>query len=128
MRCRAFTFWLNLGWFLFIYETFIVKEPSSILSKKNMVNLLFAFFLWKACTFSSFERFLFWKSRNYSQHSRNFLVESIYLQSLIIGVVFLHYTWREERPVWLVFYPYFFSFFRSSFFSFSICNDSQEGK
>ena len=27
MRCRAFAFWLNLGWFLFIFERFIVKNP-----------------------------------------------------------------------------------------------------
>ena len=27
MRCRAFTFLLNLVWFLFIYERFIVKNP-----------------------------------------------------------------------------------------------------
>ena len=27
MRCRAFTFWLNLDWFLFIFERFIVKNP-----------------------------------------------------------------------------------------------------
>ena len=27
MRCRVFTCWLNLDWFLFIYERFIVKNP-----------------------------------------------------------------------------------------------------
>ena len=47
--------------------------------------------------------------------SRNFLVRSIYLELLIIGVVFLHYIEREERLVWFVFYPLFYSFFLLSF-------------
>ena len=47
--------------------------------------------------------------------SRNFFVRSIYLELLIIGVVILHHIEREERLVWFVFYPYFYSFFLLSF-------------
>ena len=39
-----------------------------------MIHSLLAFFVWKACTFSSFEKFLCWKSRSCSQ---------IYLSRLI---------------------------------------------
>ena len=38
-----------------------------ILLRRNIFNSLHAFFFWKAFTFSNFERFLCWKSRNYSQ-------------------------------------------------------------
>ena len=34
MRCRAFTFLLNLVWFLFIYEKFIVKNPLQFYREK----------------------------------------------------------------------------------------------
>ena len=47
MRCRAFTFWLNLGWFLFIYETFIVKKPSSILSKTKIWSIYYLHFFFE---------------------------------------------------------------------------------
>ena len=43
------------------------KKSSFILLRKNMFNSLLAFCFWKACTFSSFERFHCWKCRNYSQ-------------------------------------------------------------
>ena len=62
--------------------------------------------------------------------SRNFRLRSIYLDLLIIRVVFLHYTWREERSVWFPFYPYFFSFLLLCFLFLSVffltdTNDSQ---
>ena len=44
------------------------KRSSSILLRKKNFNSLLAFFFWKACTFSIFERFLCWKSRNYFQY------------------------------------------------------------
>ena len=44
------------------------KRSSSILLRKKNFNSWLAFFFWKACTFSIFERFLCWKSRNYFQH------------------------------------------------------------
>ena len=75
-----------------------------------MFNSLLAFFVWKACPFSSFERFLCWKSRTTPR--------SIYLDLLIIGIVFWYYTQREVHSVWFVLYPYFFSFFLSSYFLF----------
>ena len=34
MRCRVFTCWLNLDWFLFIYERFIVKNPLRFYQQK----------------------------------------------------------------------------------------------
>ena len=46
----------------------------------------------------------------------NFLVRSIYLELLIIAVLFLHDIEREERSVWFVFYPYSFSFLLFFFF------------
>ena len=49
----------------------------------------------------------------------NFLIRSIYLKLLIIGVVFLFYSEREKCSVWYVFYPYLFSFFLL-FFSFCL--------
>ena len=35
MRCRTFTFWLNLGWFLFIYERITVKNPFRFYRQKT---------------------------------------------------------------------------------------------
>ena len=60
-----------------------------------------------------------------SQVLKDFSVEnlettprSIYLDLLIIGIVFWYYTQREVHSVWFVLYPYFFSFFLSSYFLF----------
>ena len=109
-RCRAFTFLLNLVWFLFLYW-FTVKNPLMFFLRKNMFNSLLAFFFWKACTFSSFERFLCWKSRNYSQ---------IYLSGTMNywGSILTSYiTWGAFSLVCVL---SVFFFFLSSFFSFSI--------
>ena len=66
-------------------------KSSSIWLRKNMWNSLLAFFFWKAWTSSSFQKFLWWKSRNYSQQFslESFFLRSIYLQLLIIEVVYL---------------------------------------
>ena len=83
------------------------KKSSSILLRKNMFNSLLAFFFWKACTFSSFERFLCWKSRNYSQ---------IYLSRIINywdSILTLYLTWGAFSLVCVpFFFLYFFFFYR----------------
>ena len=83
------------------------KKSSSILLRKNMFNLLLTFFFWKACTFSSFERFLCWKSRNYSQ---------IYLSRIINywdSILTLYLTWGAFSLVCVpFFFLYFFFFYR----------------
>ena len=45
MRCRAFSFWLNLVWFLFTYKSFIVKNPIRLYQEKisSMYYLHFPF-------------------------------------------------------------------------------------
>ena len=83
------------------------KKSSSILLRKNMFNSLLIFFFWKACTFSSFERFLCWKSRNYSQ---------IYLSGIINywgSILTLYITWGAFSLVCVL--SVFFSFFLSCF-------------
>ena len=102
-------FLVKLGLVLIYILKLYRKKSCSILLRKNMFNSLLAFFFWKACTFSSIERFLCWKSRNYSQ---------IYLSRIInYWDSIYHYIKREKRSVWLVFYPYFY-FFLSFFFFF----------
>ena len=75
-----------------------------------MFNSLLAFFVWKACPFSSFERFLCWKSRNNSQ---------IYLSRFTNywdSILILYTTWGAFSLV--CFISVFFSFFLSSYFLF----------
>ena len=93
-------------WFLFIYWRFIVKKSSSILLRKSMFNSLLAFCFWKACTSSSFERFLCWKFRNYSQ---------IHLSEIINywdSILTLYITWGVFSMVCVlsVFFSVFLSF------------------
>ena len=64
---QDFYFFVKFGLVLIYILKVYRKKSSSILLRKNMFNSLLAFCFWKACTFSSFERFLCWKSRNYSQ-------------------------------------------------------------
>ena len=64
---QAFYFLVKFGLVLIYILKVYRKKSSSILLRKNMFNSLLAFCFWKACTFSSFERFLCWKSRKYSQ-------------------------------------------------------------
>ena len=79
-----------------------------------MFNSLLAFFFWKACTFSNFQRFLCWKSRNYSQQ---FSLEIFFwdLSSIIDywGSIFtLYLTWGAFSLVCVVSVIFFFlSFF-----------------
>ena len=64
---QGFYFFVKFGLVLIYILKVYRKKSSSILLRKNIFNSLFAFCFWKECTFSSFERFLCWKSRNYSQ-------------------------------------------------------------
>ena len=100
--------------------------------RKNLLNSLLAFFFWKACTFSSFDRFLCWISRSYFQH---FSLEIFfwYLFSRIIdywGSIFTLYLASGAFSL-VVFYPYFFSFFLFLFlsvFSLTDTNDSKDSR
>ena len=90
---QDFYFFVKFGLVLIYILKVYRKKPSSILLRKNMFNSLFAFSFWKACTFSCFERFLCWKSRNYSQ---------IYLSGIINywGSIFtLYIRWGASSLV-----------------------------
>ena len=103
---RGFHFLVKFGLVLISILKVYSKKSSSILLRKYMFNSLLALFFWKACTVSCFERFLSWKSRNYSLHFslENFLWDLFILCYHIIP------------SVWFVFYPYFL--FSPSFFLF----------
>ena len=103
-------FFVKFGLILIYILKVYRKKSSSILLRKNMFNSLLIFFFWKACTFSSFERFLCWKSRNYSQ---------IYLSGIINywgSILTLYITWGAFSLVCVL--SVFFSFFISFFFFF----------
>ena len=108
---QGFYFFVKFGLVLIYILKVYRKKSSSILLRKNMFNSLLAFCFWKACTFSSFERFLCWKSRNYSQ---------IYLSGIINywgSILTLYITWGAFSLVCVL--PYFFlSFFLVFFFFF----------
>ena len=104
---QGFYFFVKFGLVLIYILKVYRKKSSSILLRKNMFNSLLAFCFWKACTFSSFERFLCWKSRNYSQ---------IYLSGIINywgSILTLYITWRAFSLVCVL--SVFFSFFLSCF-------------
>ena len=66
---QGFYFLVKFGLVIVYILKVCRKKSSSILLRKNIFNSsLLAFFFWKVCTFSNFERFLCWKPRNYSQH------------------------------------------------------------
>ena len=85
-------FLANFGFVL----TYILKAYRKKFSFILLFNSLLAIFFWKACTFSSFEKFLCWKFRNYSH---TFLSKSsfdIYLSQIInywISFFTLYLTW-----------------------------------
>ena len=107
---QGFYFFVKFGLVLIYILKVYRKKSSSILLRKNMFNSLLAFCFWKACTFSSFERFLCWKSRNYSQ---------IYLSGIINywgSILTLYITWGAFSLVCVL--SVFFLFFLSCFFFF----------
>ena len=93
------------------------KNSSSILLRKNMFNLLLAFFFWKACSFSSF------LCQSLETVTSIFLSKSsseIYLSPIINcwGRIFtLYLTWGSFSLVCVL---SLFFFFLSFFFSFSV--------
>ena len=103
---QGFYFLVKFGLFLIYIFKFYRKKTTSILLRKDMFNSLLAFFFWKVCTFSSFERFLCWKSRNYSH---------IYLSRIINycdSILTLYITWGAFSLVCAsVFFTYFFRHF-----------------
>ena len=107
---QGFYFFVKFGLVLIYILKVYRKKSSSILLRKNMFNSLLAFCFWKACTFSSFERFLCWKSRNYSQ---------IYLSRIINywdSILTLYITWRAFSLVCFLSVFFFLSFFFWFFF------------
>ena len=120
MRCRAFTFWLNLVWFLFIYERFIVKN-SLILSRKNIFKSLFAFSFSKICTFSSFENFSVENIQTIPSTFLSKFSSEIYLSRIINYWGSIFTSCLTEGTFSLVcILSVFFSFFLFCCFSFSI--------
>ena len=122
---QGFYFFVKFGLVLIYILKVYRKKSSSILLRKNMFNSLLAFCFWKACTFSSFERFLCWKSRNYSQ---------IYLSGIINywgSILTLYIKWEGLSLVCVLFA--LFLFFLPSFFLFLLVfsltdtNDSLDG-
>ena len=106
---QDFYFFVKFGLVLIYILKVYRKKSSSILLRKNMFNSLLAFCFWKACTFSSFERFLCWKSRNYSQ---------IYLSGIINywgSILTLYITWGAFSLVCVL--SVFFFFLSFLFFS-----------
>ena len=90
---QDFYFFVKFGLVLIYILKVYRKKSSSILLRKNIFNSLLAFSFWNACTFSCFERFLCWKSRNYSQ---------IYLSGIINywGSIFtLYIRWGASSLV-----------------------------
>ena len=107
---QGFYFSVKFGLVLIYILKVYRKKSSSILLRKNMFNSLLAFCFWKACTFSSFERFLWWKFTNNSQ---------IYLSGIINywdSILTLYITWGVFSLVCVL--SVFFSFFLSCFFFF----------
>ena len=112
----GFDFLVKFGLVLIYISKVFRKKSSSILLRKNMFNS--SLFFLKACTFSSFQRFLCWKSRNYSQQ---FSLEIFFwdLSSIIDywGSIFtLYLTWGAFSLVCVVSVFFFFlSFFTGIF-------------
>ena len=113
-----FKFGLVLIYILKVYR----KRSSSILLRKNMFNYLH--FFWKAYTFLSFERFLCWKFRNYSQHVFSKFSADIYLELLIIGgsifTIYLASAAFSLVCVGSIFFSFFFFFFFYQYFPWRI--------
>ena len=57
-----------------------------------MFNLLHAFFFWKVCTLSNLKDFSVENLETIPSTFLSIFFPEIYLELLIIGVVFLHYT------------------------------------
>ena len=117
---QGFYFLVKFGLVLIYILKVYRKKSSSILLRKNMFNSLLAFCFWKACTFSGFERFLRWKSRNYSQ---------IYLSGIInygSSTLTLYITWGAFSLVFLYFFLVFFFFYR--YFSWQTLTSRKMGR
>ena len=106
---QGFYFFVKFGLVLIYILKVYRKKPSLILLGRNIFNSLLAFCFWKACTFSSFERFICWKSRNYSQ---------IYLSGIINywGSILTLYTMWGVFSLVCVLSVFSISFFLVFFF------------
>ena len=77
---QGFYFFVKFGLVLiYILKAYPIKS-SSILSRKNMFNSLLPFFFWKAYTFQVL--------KDFSVENLGTTPRSIYLELLIIGIVF----------------------------------------
>ena len=121
-----FKFGLVLIYILKVYR----KRSSSILLRKNMFNYLH--FFWKAYTFLSFERFLCWKFRNYSQHVFSKFSADIYLELLIIGgsifTLYLASAAFSLVCVGSIFFSFFFFFFFYQYFPWRILKIQRDSR
>ena len=129
---QDFYFLVKFGLVLIYILKVSSKNSSSILLRKNMFNLLLAFFFWKACSFSSF------LCRSLETVTSIFLSKSsseIYLSPIINcwGRIFtLYLTWGSFSLVCVL--SLFFSFFLSFFFLFlsvfslTSTNNSQDSR
>ena len=107
---QGFYFFVKLGLVLIYTLKVYRKKFFSILLRKNMFNSLLAFCFWKACIFSSFERFLCWKFRNYCQ---------IYLSGIInYWDSIIHDVRSVQFGLCSIHIFFFLSFFLSCFFLF----------
>ena len=86
-----------------------------------MLNSFLAFCFWKACTFSGFERFLCWKSRNYTQIYLSRIIN--YCGSIILA---LYKTWGAFSLVF--FFLSFLFFLFLSVFSLRTLNIHKMGR
>ena len=125
--------------FKFKFDSYLYKKGLSSILLKNLFNSLLAFFFWKACTFSSFEIFPCWKSRNYSQHFTLIIYFEIYLSRIVNywGSIFTLYLTQGAFGcicVLSVFLFFLFLLFFSlssiflSVFSVTDTNDSQHSR
>ena len=91
---EGFYFLVKFGLVLIYILKVYRKTSFSILLRKNMFNLLLAFFFFEKHVPSQVLKDFSVENEATipAPFSRNFHLRSIYLELLIIGVVFLHYT------------------------------------
>ena len=116
MRSRAFTFWLNLVWLIFIYERFIVKNPLQFYWEKIFSAHYFHSSFENHVPFQVLEDF---SVENLETTPSTFLSKfssKIHLSRIINywGSIFtLYLTWGAFSLVFVlsVFFPFFLSSF-----------------
>ena len=135
MRCRAFTFWLNLDWFLFIFERFIVKNPLRFYRQKICSTHYLHFSFEKNVPFQVLKDFSVENLETTLSTLLSKFSSKIYLSRIINyrGSIFALYLTRSVQFglcsicfFFLYFVLLFFVFL--SAFSLTDTNDSQNGR